>query len=242
MNQRILFVDDEPNVLGGLRRMLRPLRHEWDTEFAEGGAEALAVLEKERFDVIVSDMRMPGMTGDQLLDEVRNRYPHMVRIVLTGQCDKDSGLRALRVAHRMLNKPCNPDTLKHTVASTCCLQNLLMQESIRALVTHTASISSLPSLYAEVMTELDDVEPSLEQARRHHRQGHRHVGQNHASREFSLLWLPSGDHQSQTSDRPARHRDAAHVSVSGRHFLDLLQCQAEPSLDRRPLASLPGNG
>src|ERR1041384_908047 len=102
MKTRILFVDDEPNVLGGLRRMLRPLHKEWINEFAEGGQQALAVLEKEPFDIIVSDMRMPGMTGAQLLEEVGKRFPHMVRIILTGQCDEESGLRALRVAHQML--------------------------------------------------------------------------------------------------------------------------------------------
>src|SRR5437870_3924710 len=101
MKKRILFVDDEPNVLGGLRRMLRPLHQEWTTAFAEGGTLALATLEKEPFDVVVSDMRMPGMDGAQLLEAVRQRYPHMVRIILSGQCDEESGLRALRVAHQM---------------------------------------------------------------------------------------------------------------------------------------------
>src|SRR5437868_8888858 len=121
MKKRILFVDDEPNVLGGLRRMLRPLHHEWSTEFAESGAQALMILEKQPFDAVVSDMRMPSMSGAQLLEQVRDRYPHMVRIILTGQCDEESGLRALRVAHQMLYKPCDAESLKATVARTCSL-------------------------------------------------------------------------------------------------------------------------
>ena len=92
MPQKILFVDDEPNVLSGLRRMLRPMSQEWKTEFCEGGPQALAILETNPFDVIVSDMRMPGMSGDQLLEAVRERHPHMVRVILSGQCDKESGL------------------------------------------------------------------------------------------------------------------------------------------------------
>jgi DNA-binding NtrC family response regulator len=121
MKKRILFVDDEPNILGGLRRMLRSQQHEWTTEFAEGGLQALAILDREVFDVVVSDMRMPGMTGAQLLEEVRQRFPHVVRIILTGECDKESGLRALRVAHQMLHKPCDTEILKAVIAGTTAL-------------------------------------------------------------------------------------------------------------------------
>lgn len=58
--RQVLFVDDEPRILDGLRRMLRPLREEWEMAFAPGGESALAMLEAHSFDVIVSDMRMPG--------------------------------------------------------------------------------------------------------------------------------------------------------------------------------------
>ena len=162
MSQRILFVDDEPNLLSGIRRMLRPLRNEWTTAFAESGPQALSLLEKEPFDVIVSDMRMPGMTGLKLLEEVRNRYPHVVRIILTGQCDKESGLRGLRVAHRMLNKPCDAESLKLTIASTCSLQELLKQEAIVALIGRKDTIASLPTLYRDLMEELKVAEPSFD--------------------------------------------------------------------------------
>ena len=71
--KRILFVDDEPNVLEGLKRMLHPVRHEWEMKFAASGAEALAGTPAE---VIVTDMQMPGMNGGVLLTEVARRYPH----------------------------------------------------------------------------------------------------------------------------------------------------------------------
>ena len=162
MSEKILFVDDEPNVLNGLRRMLRPMRHEWEMEFVEGGPLALNTLQKQRYDVIVSDMRMPGISGDQLLEEVRNRYPHMVRIILTGQCTKESGLRALRVAHRMLNKPCDPETLKLAVSSSCHLLQTLAHKSVLALVTSRETLPSLPIYYVELLKELDAKEPSLD--------------------------------------------------------------------------------
>jgi HD-like signal output (HDOD) protein len=162
MKKRILFVDDEPNVLSGLRRMLRPLQQDWTTEYAEGGAQALAVLEKSSFEVIVSDMRMPGMTGAQLLEEVRRRYPRMVRIILTGQCDEESGMRALRVAHQMLYKPCDAESLKATVTRTCTFSDLLDNERLQTLVARQGALPSLPSSYQHVLDELDSPSPSLD--------------------------------------------------------------------------------
>ena len=61
--KRILFVDDEPKVLEGIQRMLRPMRHEWDMVFAQSGQEALSILAEQPADVVVSDMRMPRMDG-----------------------------------------------------------------------------------------------------------------------------------------------------------------------------------
>ena len=75
MKKRVLFVDDEPKILDGLRRMLRVMRDQWDMAFVQSGPEALEILGKHRFDVIISDMRMPGMDGAELLLEVRKRHP-----------------------------------------------------------------------------------------------------------------------------------------------------------------------
>ena len=74
-NERILFVDDEPKLLQGLQRMLRSMRHEWDMAFASGGREALEMLEQTPYDVVVTDMRMPGMDGVQLMKEGDETVP-----------------------------------------------------------------------------------------------------------------------------------------------------------------------
>jgi HD-like signal output (HDOD) protein/CheY-like chemotaxis protein len=161
MKLNILFVDDEPNVLDGLRRMFRPLRPEWTAEVAPGGQQALELMARRAFDVVVSDMRMPGMTGVELLEEVRRLYPKTIRIILSGQCDEEASARAVGVAHQMLSKPCDAQVLKATVASACARRDLLVSEPLLSLVTRQDSIPSLPSLYAEVVGELDSAEPSL---------------------------------------------------------------------------------
>ena len=160
--KRILFVDDEPNLLEGLGRMLRPLRHTWGIDFARNGPEALDLLARTPFNVIVSDMRMPGMDGAQLLAEVRDRHPTIVRIVLSGQCDREALLRSVRVAHQCLTKPCDVETLRSTVTRACALRDLLENDKLQRLVSRLKSVPSLPDLYHQVMEELESPEPSIQ--------------------------------------------------------------------------------
>ncbi len=160
--RRILFVDDEPNVLQGLQRMLRPLRNEWETAYAGNGQEALKLLAESSFDVVVSDMRMPGMDGAQLLNEVMKHHPQVVRIILSGHSDQQSILRSVGAAHQYLSKPCDADTLKNTVAQACGLRELLASKTLKELVAQMNSLPSLPSLYVEVMQELQSPDGSLQ--------------------------------------------------------------------------------
>ncbi len=159
--KKILFVDDQPSVLQGLRRMLHGMRGDWDTSFAESGQEALDLLDKDKFDVIVSDMRMPGMDGAQLLAEVRERYPYIVRIVLSGYSDQETVLRSVAAAHQYLSKPCDVATLKSTISRACSLRALLSNESIQRCISTLKSLPSLPSLYVRLMDELRSPSPSI---------------------------------------------------------------------------------
>lgn len=111
----ILFVDDEPRILGGLRRMLRTHRDRWDMSFAEGAEAALAALRDRPCDVIVSDYRMPGMNGAQLLERVRLEYPGTARVILSGQTNEDNLLSIMVLAHEFLTKPSSPEQLVATV-------------------------------------------------------------------------------------------------------------------------------
>lgn len=162
MKRRILFVDDEPKVLQGLRRMLRPMRNEWDMAFADSGEEALRVLAEAPFDVVVSDMRMPGMDGAQLLTEVMRRYPHIVRIVLSGHSEKECILRSVGPTHQYLAKPCDSAQLKSIIARACALRDLLSDELLRKLVSQMNTIPSLPETYVQIVEALQSEDVSIQ--------------------------------------------------------------------------------
>ncbi len=152
--KKILFVDDEPNILEGLRRMLRSLRNEYDMHFAPGGSEALQIMGGERFDVIVSDMRMPGMDGAELLEIIKNKYPHTIRIMLTGQADEHSILRTVGVVHQFLSKPCDPEKLKMILIETSALQDMLSDGRLKDLISQLGVLPSLPATYARLQKAL----------------------------------------------------------------------------------------
>jgi response regulator RpfG family c-di-GMP phosphodiesterase len=112
MNSRptVVFVDDEPDLLLGLRNRLRGLRRQWDMLFLESGTAAIERLE-HGIDVLVTDMRMPGMTGADLLEAVQQRSPGVVRFVLSGYADNALSTRAAVAAHQFFSKPCDTDQL-----------------------------------------------------------------------------------------------------------------------------------
>ena len=148
--KRILFVDDEQNILDGLRRMLRSLRNEYEMHFACSGREALEIMATLRFDVVVSDMRMPGMDGAELLGTLQKQYPHTIRIMLTGQADEESILRTVGVVHQFLAKPCDPEILKMVLLQTSALQDMLSDGGLKNLISQIGTLPSLPSTYAKL--------------------------------------------------------------------------------------------
>jgi HD-like signal output (HDOD) protein len=151
----ILFIDDEPKLLEGLRRMMHCLSKELHLEFVLGGAQALERMGEHRFDVVVSDMRMPGMDGSQLLQEIMVRFPTTVRIVLSGQCDRDTILKAVLPAHQFLTKPCNSNVLQATIEQTCRLQYMVSDERLRSKVSCVTSLPSTSSAYQELCLNIN---------------------------------------------------------------------------------------
>lgn len=154
--QRILFVDDDAMVLQGLQRMLRPLREEWDMGFAGGGEEGLRMMAEAPFDVVVSDMRMPGMNGAQFLAEVNRSHPATVRLILSGHADRDLVSQCVGVAHQYISKPCDPEQLRSLVRNACLLSGHLVSPEVKRVVGAIDRLPSVPQVYAEIREALQD--------------------------------------------------------------------------------------
>ena len=160
--KRILFVDDEISILEGLKRMLRPMRNEWDMSFAPGGEAALSMLEATPFDVIVTDMRMPGMDGATLLEIVREKYPSLLRIILSGYTELQASLRAVPVAHQFLLKPCDPEMLRAGIARATSLGEVLDSKMLTSLVGALRDLPSLPRVFSELKAALAQPNVSID--------------------------------------------------------------------------------
>src|SRR5688572_24223482 len=127
--------------------MLRKQRKQWEMSFALGGPAAMKMLEGSKFDVVVSDMRMPGVDGAALLAHVKQNCPTAARIILSGQSDRESVLRALPAAHQFLSKPCDAETLRQVVERACHLQQMLSSSDIRSIVGQLDRLPSTPQTY-----------------------------------------------------------------------------------------------
>jgi len=160
--KQILFVDDEPHLLSGLRRMLRGKRREWDMHFAGGGDEALQLIESQPIDVIVSDMRMPGIDGAELLKRVSQLSPGTIRIILSGQASEKPVLEVVHYAHQFLAKPCDSAALTATVERSCTLHDLLAEPKLQHLVAQLETLPSIPELFRQLQQEMVKDDPSIQ--------------------------------------------------------------------------------
>ncbi len=159
--QRIIFVDDEPMVLSGLKRMLRGNRNEWDMDFVDCGGRALEMMEEKPFDVVVADMRMPGMNGAELLKVVMKEHPNTVRLILSGYADQDLVMQSVGSTHQYLAKPCEPSNLKSTIDRAFSLKASLGDSNVFDIVSQMEVVPSLPCLYLQVVEKLRDPETDI---------------------------------------------------------------------------------
>lgn len=116
MDLKLLFVDDERAILNGIERLLG---FDYDLDTAESGADALkAIAENGPYDIVFTDMRMPVMDGLQFVAEARKIAPASTYIMLTGNTDKETFVRAMHEARvfRFLNKPCDAGTLQLAIS------------------------------------------------------------------------------------------------------------------------------
>ncbi len=162
MKKNILFVDDNENVINGIQRQLRPYRAQWELFFAYSGAQALQLMAQQPIDLIVSDMMMPEMSGDELLKKVSEHYPGTVRIILSGYADEESLKNGLEVAHQYLSKPCSSEILREVISQVFKIQDCLRNPRIAAEVGDANQLPSLPKIYQELNAAIADENTSTQ--------------------------------------------------------------------------------
>ncbi|MBI5324322.1 MAG: HDOD domain-containing protein [Ignavibacteriae bacterium] len=150
MKISILFVDDEKDVIDGYKRMLFSMRKFWDQHFAISGEEALNILAGNNIDVIISDMKMPVMDGTVLLGKVKELYPHILRIILSGHQDEIKIIMTTTLAHQFLLKPCDTNKIKQVVENAFSMRNNLENEKLLSIINGIGQLPTIPELYLEI--------------------------------------------------------------------------------------------
>ena len=142
---KLLLVDDEPNLTSALVRSLD--RSQFEIFTADSAQKGLMILAGNDIDVVVSDERMPGMTGSQFLSEVRKKWPNTIRMILSGQADLEAAVRAINEGevYRFLLKPCHPQELQMTILQGLQHKKLVAQ-SRKLLMEHQKNMNLLEAL------------------------------------------------------------------------------------------------
>jgi CheY-like chemotaxis protein len=132
----VLFVDDEVNVQNAVRRLLR--REPYDLLLVSSGQEALEVLKQRRVQLVISDQRMPGMTGTELLRQVRLRWPETIRVILSGYAEVNTIIAAINEGeiYKYLTKPWNDEEIKLHIRRA--IEQHALQEENRRLTREVA--------------------------------------------------------------------------------------------------------
>jgi HD-like signal output (HDOD) protein len=162
MKKRVIFIDSDCNVLEGLMQILSPLKEEWDMEFVDDPNEALGKMAENPFDAIVTELKLKGMSGLDLLEHVWKEHPGTIRLVLSDQPDQDTAVKTAAAAHQYLSKPSDAIALRSVLQRAMALSGLLNNQALQQLASRLDSLPSLPPVYLKVMDELQSPNSSLQ--------------------------------------------------------------------------------
>lgn len=155
MINRILFVDDDPRLLQGLRRLAISRGNTWLCDFALSGADGLDFLRRDSYDIVISDMQMPHMNGSTFLEHVRALSPQAVRIVLSGYSRIESIVSVAGSAHQYLAKPCSFEHLMGIIVRALVLRKHFFGTALHGMAGSLRSLPSPSDRYARLLTLLE---------------------------------------------------------------------------------------
>jgi len=159
---RIMFVDDDPMVVRGIARNMSMMGVKMDIIVRTSAEEAIKTLEKELADVIITDLYMPGIDGSALLEEVRTRYPTVLRFVLSGEAKPEVMIQAARLAHQYLSKPCETAVLHKTIVETMARMGTIKKPEVARTISLLEAVPSRQVSLAEFLQLLNDNSTPLE--------------------------------------------------------------------------------
>ena len=162
----VLFVDDEKELLDGLRRGLYSMQKEWSLLFAHGVDQALDLLNTRRVDAVVSDMRMPMMDGATLLGLVQKQQPWAARIILSGFSEREAVFRTVGPAHQYYPKPCPPLVLAEGIKRAIAFRITLQDPRLSSIVAGTNIIPTLPEALTDLLRALGSADGSAAEVAR----------------------------------------------------------------------------
>jgi HD-like signal output (HDOD) protein len=145
--RHVLLVEDDARELERLRTAMATPPAEWQFTWVNSGAAALAELARHAYDAVVSDLHMPQMDGMQLLAQVQDLYPHLVRLCMSEMANDEDLMRAMPVAHQFLSKPCNPDQLFEVLERACSLRDIMQHPVIREVVGRLKTLPVIPTTF-----------------------------------------------------------------------------------------------
>lgn len=157
--KRLLIVDDEPSVLDGLRRILYRRKDKWKIEFVSNARDALSAMRNTKYDIVISDLKMPGMNGVVFVEKVKAKYPDVIRFMLSGYNDKKLIDRAMRSVHRFIAKPCPSGTIEQMIDQAFALRSRLYTEKVMKIINNLRSLPVMPSAYQKVIELI--IEPGI---------------------------------------------------------------------------------
>jgi HD-like signal output (HDOD) protein len=148
--KRILFIDDEPALLESLTRVMRPLKNEWEIQVERSPQAALDRLSKERFDVVVTDLRLPVLNGVPVVSQVMERSPDAIRVTLSSPVEPANQQITLPPSHHVMARSDDLENLRETVERISRMRVRMHDENMRALISEIDGLPAVPAVCHEL--------------------------------------------------------------------------------------------
>lgn len=162
IKSRIIFVDDEQSILNSIRREVRSEIDDWDMDFYESARDALDSFAGTKPLVVVSDKRMQQMDGIDFLQQVRERSPRSIRVLLTGENTQDVAGEFANLAHMLVAKPYHRNDILNVMSQAKCLDSLPIDDSVREQLGSITQLPVFPKTYTDLRQLLSDEDASIQ--------------------------------------------------------------------------------